>query len=105
MVKGDKVRLNNDLLIWAGFTRSEGVWKYPDGTTVDDGTPFFPNDFNACLEWLVPAGDITDISFMLDTGGTCQLPSCTIRTLSEAQIGYHEDIKVAFCLAVKELIK
>ena len=54
MIKGDKVRLNHELLIWVGFTLSNGVWSYPDGVTVDNGVPYFPEDINACVKHLFP---------------------------------------------------
>ena len=54
MDKGDKVRFNHELLIWVGFTLSNGVWSDPDGVTVDNGVPYFPEDETACFKWLVP---------------------------------------------------
>ena len=80
--------LNTKLAEWAGVSNE---WD-------------FTNSLDACFKWLVPQGNITDINFKLDTGGTSQLPSCTIRTLGDDFTGYHEDIKVALCLAVSELI-
>ncbi len=50
----NQVRLNHELLIWVGFTLSNGVWSYPDGVTVDNGVPYFPESLDACIEWLVP---------------------------------------------------
>ncbi|KKN74965.1 hypothetical protein LCGC14_0384670 [marine sediment metagenome] len=52
--KANQVRLNHELLIWAGFTLKNGVWSYPDGVTVDDGVPFFPESLDECFKWLVP---------------------------------------------------
>ncbi len=54
MEKANQVRLNHELLIWRGFTLSNGVWSYPDGVTVDNGVPYFPEDETACFKWLVP---------------------------------------------------
>ena len=99
----DKNALNLEMLRIAGFTCTGGIWTYPDGVDVDNGVPFFPESFDECLKWIAPAVNITDIHFMLDTGGASQLPSCTISTFGVRCVGYHEDIKVAFCLAVREL--
>ena len=127
MVKPNKEeimdKLNRKLLGWAGFKCEreeyidntqdppmlyEAAWSAPPSdskyTFLPVYAPGFPNSFDACFGWLVPKGNITDISFMLDTGGTSQLPSCTIGTFRGSYTGYHEDIKVAFCLAVEKLI-
>ena len=53
--EADKLRLNHELLLWRGFTLSNGVWSYPDGVTVDDGVPFFPDSLDAIFKWLKPA--------------------------------------------------
>ncbi len=49
---GDKVRLNHELLIWRGFTLSNGVWSDPDGVTVSE-VPYFPESLDAIFRWLV----------------------------------------------------
>ncbi len=54
MEKADQVRLNHELLIWVGFTLTNGVWSYPDGVTVDNGVPYFPESLDAIFKWLVP---------------------------------------------------
>ncbi len=51
--KANQVRLNHELLIWRGFTLSNGVWSYPDGVTVDNGVPYFPEDETACFKWFL----------------------------------------------------
>ena len=50
----DKKVLNLELLKLAGFTCTGGIWSYPDGVDVDNGVPFFPEDFNECLKWFLP---------------------------------------------------
>ena len=48
----NQVRLNHELLLWRGFTLSNGVWSYPDGVTVDNGVPYFPESLDEIFKWL-----------------------------------------------------
>ncbi len=124
MVKGDKVRLNHELLLWGGFTRAEGVWKYPDGTTVDDGVPFFPESFDECERWFLP------ILLELDAGLRLEYADTSVGDNAYVVIGnafkpwdtyenYEfykrfgdvefeaaaKTLTLAFCLAIQELIR
>lgn len=92
MVKGDKVRLNHELLLFAGFTFSNGVWSYPDGETVDDGVPFFPDDLNAIFKRLMPELDGFQWSEVIKVWA--------IKLIFNKEA----DPALALCLAVKELI-
>ena len=50
----DKKALNLELLEFAGFTCTGGIWTYPDGVDVDNGVPFFPGSLDEIFKWLVP---------------------------------------------------
>ncbi len=102
MKKGDKVRLNHELLLWRGFTLSNGVWSYPNGETVDNGVPYFPEDETACFKWLVPKlprwamgsyGDGTTYA-IVTIGDKRNIPEIN-----------HERPALALCLAIQELIR
>ena len=107
----NKKALNLEMLEFAGFTHTEG-WSYPDGTMADDGVPFFPEDFNACLKWLVPKLQIKtlgvamayarSISFKLNNGGVCCLIEMNDYSIFTND-RFSETFALAFCLAVQKL--
>ena len=104
MVKGDKVRLNHELLIWRGFTLSNGVWSDPDGVTVDNGVPYFPEDETACFKWLEPRIDHIE----LNTGMLYNRGKCLARAWNSGGV-YKEVVSttpaLALCLAIQKLIR
>ncbi len=103
MVKGDKVRLNHELLIWRGFTLTNGVWSYPDGGTVDNGVPYFPEDETACCKWLLPKLGYCELKYSnkkLYSSAKVQL-----RLDSEPYYGQDKTLALALCLAIQELIR
>ncbi len=99
--RANQVRLNHELLLWAGFTLTNGVWSYPDGVTVDDGVPFFPEDETLCFKWLVPAIE--------EKGWFWRITSKYV--VLDKQGDYHEvsyrdhNTALAFCLAIQKLIR
>ena len=101
----DKKALNLEMLRIAGFTCTGGIWTYPDGVDVDNGVPFFPDDFNACLEWIVPKLNKWGYDLHLNQTGREKLWFFRIDRID----GFFsspptETPALAFCLAVKELI-
>ncbi len=108
LVKGDKVRLNNELLIWRGFTRSNGVWSYPNGATVDDGVPFFPNDETACFKWLVPKVVRLGYEVRIITAFEGYVAGVLRHNLNDCEVVASDNdtkLALALCLAIKRLIK
>ncbi len=107
MEKADQVRLNHELLIWVGFTLTNGVWSYPDGVTVDNGVPYFPEDETACFKWLVPKlkGETNCIRFLQDDEiptWDCHLMDRPRNTVSAETA---ETPALALCLAIQKLIR
>ena len=97
----NQVRLNHELLLWVGFTLTNGIWVYPDGVTVDNGVPYFPESLDAIFEWLVPEIEergwffrITSKYVILDKQGDFH------------DIRYHDhNAALALCLAIQKLIR
>ena len=93
------LELNKELLIWVGFTFTNGVWTYPDGVTVDGNTPFFPASLDECITWIFPK--LESYELRLNHGKHCawlKLPTKYI------EFGMAETPALAFCLAVRKLI-
>ena len=119
MEKADQVRLNHELLIWVGFTLTNGVWSYPDGVTVDNGVPYFPESLDACFKWLVPKmlkGDYPHLTEIIFDPTMCEIEMYTyyLRYDSlhddgcverEESQGYAQEPALAFCLAIQKLIR
>ncbi len=114
MEKADQVRLNHELLIWVGFTLSNGVWSYPDGVTVDNGVPFFPEDETACFKWLAPKLDIctriefhpTPVKGEREWVADIQVPRWNGQELDYKSFLYcGKTPALALCLAIQKLIR
>lgn len=103
MVKGDKVRLNHELLIWCGFTLANGVWSSPDGVTVDNGVPFFPESLDACKEWLMPTLEYCCLvkPEHPSYGGQWRVE---VKRDGRGATGNENEPAIAFCLAIQKLI-
>ncbi len=107
MEKADQVRLNHELLIWRGFTLSNSVWSYPDGVTVDNGVPYFPEDETACFRWLTPrlwicSITLVDAVFWSVYVSIPDLHGCGKHGNGKA---LEETLALAFCLAIQKLIR
>ena len=111
--RANQVRLNHELLIWAGFTLKNGVWSYPNGVTVDDGVPYFPEDETLCFKWLVPKIKSTPpfvktMSFSFDAMGSdvCVSLKYDISDNEDAVVlGMGKSMALALCLAIQKLIR
>ncbi len=102
----NQVRLNHELLIWVGFTLSNGVWSYPDGVTVDNGVPYFPESLDAIFKWLVPKMEYVSLANGINADGSiyyCSLAQFAGRDLAEEE--YDKDPAVSLCLAIQKLIR
>ena len=100
MEKADQVRLNHELLIWRGFTLTNGVWSDPDGVTVDNGVPYFPESLDAIFKWLVPK--LESYELRLNYEKHCawvKLPT------KYTEFGMADNSALAFCLAIQKLIR
>ncbi len=114
MNKGDKVRLNHELLLWCGFTLTNGVWSYPDGITVDDGVPFFPEDEIACFKWLVPKLGLVDMEIDL-TSTADKRCDVILEIFNDPHYVWEEkhtyynasapSVALALCLSIQKLIR
>ena len=104
MEKADQVRLNHELLIWRGFTLSNGVWSYPDGVTVDNGVPYFPESLDATLRWLAPK--LRPKTLMMETFKN-GYDWCILSEKPSGGVwnGNDEDPALALCLAIQKLIR
>ncbi len=108
MEKADQVRLNHELLIWGGFTLSNGVWSYPDGITVDNGVPYFPGSLDECYKWLLPKiqerGVSTDLIAYEHEGYGILCIDVVHNEETLADIRDNEPA-IALCLAIQKLIR
>ena len=107
MDKANQVRLNHELLIWRGFTLSNGVWSYPDGVTVDNGIPYFPESLDEIFKWLVPW-------VVADDSYTVEIRTCKPQTwvhliahyyMDKSHSAQDKDAALALCLAIQKLIR
>ncbi len=108
MEKADQVRLNHELLIWVGFTLTNGVWSYPDGVTVDNGVPYFPEDETACFKWLVPKVVRLGYEVRIITAFEGYVVGVLRHNLNDCEVAASDnDTKaaLAFCLAIQKLIR
>ena len=104
MEKADQVRLNHELLIWVGFTLTNGVWSYPDGVTVDNGVPYFPESLDEIFKWLVPK--LHTLKLYVDTQNDWNSkPFAEVYTETEGYEGNAETPALALCLAIQKLIR
>ena len=108
--KANQVRLNHELLIWVGFTLSNGVWSYPDGVTVDNGVPYFPESLDAIFKWLVPK--LQELQLGIDLCDSQGKPPfhCYLYGYDDAgeALRYSkqaENPALSFCLAIQKLIR
>ena len=99
----DKKALNLEMLKIAGFICTGGIWSYPDGVDVDNGVPFFPDDFNACLKWLVPEFERIELWQLLDKSYRWEIVRKRDNLCSSYFWG-DKNLVLAFCLAVRKLI-
>ncbi len=105
MEKADQVRLNHELLLWVGFTLTNGVWSYPDGVTVDNGVPYFPESLDECFKWLVPKlGDYPCIKFDFEGKGAIFAYACDSND-KNAFSPLSKTPALALCLAIQKLIR
>ena len=107
MVKSDKVRLNHELLVWCGFTLTNGVWSYPDGVTVDDGVPYFPESLDDCFEWLTPMVKYTSLCYP-EHKSYNDMWLCEVRSKDIYGISGHAEATtpaLALCLAIQKVIE
>ncbi len=104
MEKADQVRLNHELLIWVGFTLTNGVWSYPDGVTVDNGVPYFPESLDEIFKWLMPKLKVVVIKLVPTQRGRygCALTpdgwGVSVSMIADAPA-------LALCLAIQKLIR
>lgn len=109
--------LNEKLLEFAGFVYhnydiheyeykdtivDDPYWEDPNGQECEI-LPDFPNDLNACFEWLVPKLEkYPVITFNTDKGGyTC----CTLSSPPQIGVYAHGDTPAqALCKAIEKLI-
>ena len=98
----DKKALNIELLLWIGFTCSNGIWSYPDGVAVDNGVPFFPESLDACLKWLVPGIEDGLQQIILQPDEYAWYLGMTVNDELYENIGYRPAL--ALCLAIRKLI-
>ena len=96
------VGLNKELLIWRGFTQHGRVWTYPDGVDVAGRVPCFPEDFNACLKWIMPKVEYCEMK----CSNKLRYPSFMVQSKwnTEPHYGQAKTHALAFCLAVRKLI-
>ena len=101
----NKKALNLEMLKFAGFTYTEGGWSYPDGTDVGNRVSFFPGSFDECLKWIMPKlMSRYLVNIIIDDLG-CDVKICQRGTLKLITMYMDKTLPLAFCLAVKELIK
>ena len=100
----NKKALNFELLKFAGFTCTGGIWSYPDGVDVDNGVPFFPESMDESFKWLWDkAIDYIMTTFFENIG--IEKARQALFNLWLRYINKGNKSALAFCLAIKELIK
>ncbi len=94
----NQVRLNHELLLWRGFTLTNGVWSYPEGVTVDNGVPYFPESLDEIFKWLVPKLQFRSFTFEeMGEEWVCEI-------LPDAKTMGAKTPALALCLAIQKLI-